>query len=995
MGILGISVAGLNAARTQLDTTSHNIANASTPGYTRQRVLQSSVLGDTASGQYVGAGVQIDAIQRMADRFAVEQLRDSTTAFAESDIFHSISSRVDNLASNDATSLSTSLSGYFETLNEGVNEPTSIALRQSILGEANNLTTRFHTIERELSQLRVEINRDLDDAALNLTQLGKRVAIINDQISRAVGSAGGAIPNDLLDDRDRALKEIAEFANISVFEHTDGSVDVSIGSGQSLVAGTNSLTIVAEPNAEDASKSNLFVKDLNKNVRFDITNEIQSGRVKGLIDVRDNVIDESLRQLGLVAVGLIQTTNEQHKLGMDFNSDLGGDFFNDLNKSTLIAQRYLPNSANTGNAALTVELGEFAADTIALPNKPATGIKDLEAEEYNLIITGTSYELIRQSDQASMTSGAIADFPIQINGMRISLSSGGFADQDSYVIRPLQGLARGIDVQITDPKKLALAWPVAASENEANLGSGKLTVSDMVSTNQPINFSDLSTAANTVTSFQPNLVSQLTDLKTPLAGDLLFSVAGGTPDDVATPIAIADSSARALFDGIALNVTGVTPTASTALDLGAYSDGIWGGTGSDVTFESFGGTGVNLPSTALGIAAGTRNADEVVTAITALSGNISARAEVVIKSTVGENLAISLGASATAAGLALNSVAQDEMNLGDFIEGSTINAGDLVINGQSISGTFVTTTALRDAIRTAGSNNTITNKFSADAHIIVTENQGKTIQISTTGDNGGTGAANFEDFSLSGAAHEGYQKGQVTVTAANVTDSLLISGSNPEHGGFLAGLSLNVAKNAFHPDRPGQLDPPIQIEFLSQTRYQVYLRSGTLKPIGGPQPYDPLNPDVFPLVDTTTAPPTGYDPGYRMQISGTPEKGDIFNIEYNTNGFGDNSNAIKLAKIEQQAVLTADTSGNPTSSISQGYESLVASVASETETSIIDLNASETLKRQAQQKRDSIMGVNLDEEAANLIQFQQAYQASARVITVAQTLFSSLLQAVG
>nr|WP_277986225.1 flagellar basal body rod C-terminal domain-containing protein [Piscirickettsia salmonis] len=132
-----------------------------------------------------------------------------------------------------------------------------------------------------------------------------------------------------------------------------------------------------------------------------------------------------------------------------------------------------------------------------------------------------------------------------------------------------------------------------------------------------------------------------------------------------------------------------------------------------------------------------------------------------------------------------------------------------------------------------------------------------------------------------------------------------------------------------------------------------------------------------------------------MRISGTPEKGDIFNIEYNTNGFGDNSNAIKLAKIEQQAVLTADTSGNPTSSISQGYESLVASVASETETSIIDLNASETLKRQAQQKRDSIMGVNLDEEAANLIQFQQAYQASARVITVAQTLFSSLLQAVG
>ncbi|ODN41997.1 flagellar hook-associated protein FlgK [Piscirickettsia litoralis] len=995
MGALDISITGLNVARAQLDVTANNISNASTPGYTRQRALISNVQGDAASGQLIGSGVQLDRIERLADQFAISQLRSSTTAFSESDIFHRIAERTDNLVSNETTSLSSALEDYFGALNEGVNDPTSVSLRQNILGEAGRLTSRFHAIETEISQLTSEVNREMTDAANNITQIAKRVAIVNDQVRDAVGAGGGATPNDLLDERDRLLEELAKFVNISAFENADGTVDVSVGSGQSLVTGGTSITVVAEASAQDASIKNLFLKDIKKNVTTDITKEVQGGRVKGLIDVRNDLLDPALRELGLVAAGLIQTTNTQHKVGMDFNSALGQDFFKDLNLSTIVKQRVLPNSANKGTATLSVELGEFAADTVSIPNKPATGVKDLEAEEYELIITGTSFELIRQSDQASVTSGAISEFPIQVQGMKISLTTGGFVDKDRYLIRPMQGLARGIEVDITDPKKLALAWPVEAREAQTNLGSGKIQVTDMVSTNQPVNFSNLSTTSDTLIATQPALVSKLTDLNTPQSGDLLFSVAGATADDVAIPAAPIDPSARALFDAITANVAGVTPTAQTTLDLGAYTDGDWlGASGSDFTVETFGGaSGANLAATPLGIAAGVRDVEEVVTAITALSGNISAQADLVVKSQTGEPLNITLGPTALAAGLSFDSEAKEIMNIGQY-NGGVIAAEDLVINGIQLGATYADTTAIRDAIRTAGNSTTLEQKFTADAHVVVTENQGKTIKISTTGNNGGT-QANFSNFSLTGAAQENFQKGQVTVTAAVAGSTLKVSGNNPEYGGFVEGVALNIPRNAFHPDRPGQLDPPIKIQFIDDTCYQVYAMSGTLKPIGNVQHYDPQNPDVFPLVDSTTVPATNYDPGYRIQITGTPTKGDMFTVGYNTDGIGDNSNAIELAKIQQEKVLTADSLGNATNSISQGYENLISSVATKTETSIIDLNASETLQKQAQQKRDSIMGVNLDEEAANLVQFQQAFQASARAITVAQNMFDTLIQAVG
>ena len=128
--------------------------------------------------------------------------------------------------------------------------------------------------------------------------------------------------------------------------------------------------------------------------------------------------------------------------------------------------------------------------------------------------------------------------------------------------------------------------------------------------------------------------------------------------------------------------------------------------------------------------------------------------------------------------------------------------------------------------------------------------------------------------------------------------------------------------------------------------------------------------------------------GYQVSLAGSPDVGDTFSIGFNDSGAGDNRNALALAGLQ-----TADILDNGSLSIAQGYSQLVAQVGSQTGAANIEREAVQSLLFQTTARRDSVAGVNLDEEAARLIQFQQAYTASAQIITVAREIFDTLLGA--
>ena len=129
--------------------------------------------------------------------------------------------------------------------------------------------------------------------------------------------------------------------------------------------------------------------------------------------------------------------------------------------------------------------------------------------------------------------------------------------------------------------------------------------------------------------------------------------------------------------------------------------------------------------------------------------------------------------------------------------------------------------------------------------------------------------------------------------------------------------------------------------------------------------------------------------GWTVTITGAPAAGDTFSVGPNASGSGDNSNALAMAQLQNQGVLVGGTIG-----ISAGYSSLVGVVGTVTQQATVAQSAQQAVVNQAQQQVSSVSGVNLDEEAANMLRWQQAYAAAAKVVTTADSMFQTLLTAI-
>lgn len=212
----------------------------------------------------------------------------------------------------------------------------------------------------------------------------------------------------------------------------------------------------------------------------------------------------------------------------------------------------------------------------------------------------------------------------------------------------------------------------------------------------------------------------------------------------------------------------------------------------------------------------------------------------------------------------------------------------------------------------------------------------------------------------------------------------LAAGSNTGTGAISAGVVTDINNAAFQ-TTAGQLSPPVLVRFSNATSYDVFDNSNPASPVllEAGIAYNPATGgEVFPT-------PGGLDYGYSVNLNGAPTAGDEFSTEYNTGGIGDNRNALLLSATANMKLMA-----NGTASIIDSYSALVADVGSDTKQAELNALAQSRVLDQAVATRESISGVNLDEEAANLVRFQQAYQAAAQVITVANAMFDTLLNAV-
>ncbi|MFG0460733.1 flagellar hook-associated protein FlgK [Pseudomonas sp. yb_1] len=456
--LINIGMSGLGAAQSGMYTLGNNIANADVESYSRQQNVQKTKGGQQVGQVFIGSGTTLADVRRVYNAFLENQLRSTTSLSSDASSYLNQITPLDTALSSSDTGITAALKSFFSAMQDAAAKPTEDASRQLLLTSAQSLAKRFNTLSAQLNQQNSDINANMASMADQVNNLTKTIAELNDQISR-VSSISGQ-PNDLLDQRDGAVRELSKLIGTDVVER-EGNYDIYLKNGQALVLGKTTQTLGVEPSATDPTRMSLI---LNRgSTKMDITSSASGGELGGLIRYRKETLDPALNELGRVALVVADAINSQLAQGIDKNGEFGATLFGGINSAAAISQRSV---AKTGNSAGSGNLDVTIKDT-----------GKLSTSDYQVTFTSaTGYSVRKLPEGTDMGSFDLTDTPPPvIDGFTLSLNGGGLSAGDSFKITPTRNAAAGIDTVLTDPKRLALASPLTATNGSGNKGTGVIT----------------------------------------------------------------------------------------------------------------------------------------------------------------------------------------------------------------------------------------------------------------------------------------------------------------------------------------------------------------------------------------------------------------------------------------------------------------------------------------------------------------------------------------
>ncbi len=452
--ILSIGASALSAAQAGLLTTGHNIANASTPGYSRQQIVQSAGLSQGTGSGYMGQGVTVDNVKRIYNEFIASQVTQAQTRSSQLNTYYSQIGQIDNLLADPSAGLSPALQDFFKGVQDLASNPADPASRQALLSNGQALVARFQSLDSRLGELRDGVNSQITSSVTLVNSYASQIAALNDSIVRAETASNGRLPNDLLDQRDQLVAQLNQEVRATVVKQGDGAYNVFIGNGQALVVGQQASKLTVTASATDATK--LEVGYTANGVTMPIKEDsLGGGNRGGLLQFRAGSLEPAQNERGRIAIGLAGTFNDQHKLGQDLNGAAGTDFFK------LAAPQVSASSLNTGNAVIGASFASYSA---------------LTASDYTLQYDGSNYTLTRLDDSSTQT---FASFPQTVDGVTLNLASGAAAAGDSYLIRPTANGARDIGMAIQNAALVAAAAPVRTSALLSNIGTAMISAASV------------------------------------------------------------------------------------------------------------------------------------------------------------------------------------------------------------------------------------------------------------------------------------------------------------------------------------------------------------------------------------------------------------------------------------------------------------------------------------------------------------------------------------
>lgn len=383
-GLISTGISGIQVAQLGLLTAEHNIANAHTAGYSRQRTIQASNIAMSTGAGYVGQGAHVATVERIYDRFLSGQVNSAQTASSELQTYYTQLTQIDNMLADANSGVSPALQEFFTGIQKVSANPSQLPARQAMLSSAQALVARYQGLESRISEMYESVNGQLATTIGTINSYSKQIAELNDRIVTARAS-NNQPPNDLLDQRDQLILDLNKLVTVTTTTGSDGTFNVFVGSGQQLVVGTQVSTLEARPSGADPSR---FVVGLKT---FGGTQElpeslITGGSLGGLLSFRSGSLDRVANDLGRNAASLALTFNAQNALGQDLlGQSIGvGTFQKDF--FTLSQPLVIAHTQNPGTATVT-------ATFVSPP--PIDGQYTLAR---NASGAGSVYELKRLSD---------------------------------------------------------------------------------------------------------------------------------------------------------------------------------------------------------------------------------------------------------------------------------------------------------------------------------------------------------------------------------------------------------------------------------------------------------------------------------------------------------------------------------------------------------------------------------------------------------------------
>jgi len=995
--LLSIGANALKTNQSALAIVSNNIANVNTEGYVRQELDIKENLPTKAGLVYVGSGAVATGVRRAYDSFVESSVRSSVSDLAAQSPLIDYSNRMIDILGDQSASLTPALDEFFDGIKELSLDPSSELRRDTALSNAKGLASRFNELGHQLQLIDDETKNQLSYKVSEFNALTDQLAVINQKLVRQ--SDLKRQPPDLLNSRDQVLVELSKRFRVSVEQAANGMVSVTVGknaNGVKVVDGGSAKQMGVEYKTATSPAEATLVLDAYGD-RQDLSGLTGAGgEIGGLLQFRSSVLAPSMNNLNLLAATVSNEVNSALSGGMDLYGDKGGPLFD----TPLVFSADVKNTAS--NPGVSIQVTEKRPEN----SHSLELIFDKKNDRWLINDQSTGLKFV--SPNARQMS---------INGLRIGIS-GDIQDGDRITIGATSSAAESMRVVMTDPNRLAAGDLYGMTFGAENSGSARASVefaqqtpASLVKPIQETLVNNLNPAA--AVSINPNNFQPLVSIPAGTS-NVTLTLSKEYPADVEMQVFTREGQHLFGSAGIADSQLSLMLSENNGFGAGAsysaqhlnadqgYMGKPWRIGAVSQSLSELNEQGAAIVKQEAVIQS---SALPARTNSTGSTLNIVDQADLKLNGKALSALPLANGTSLTSAavvswlntnisthGLALVAKAENVIDISR--QDIDLNASSLSINGstinlpssmnslvdlanainQSTSGTKVeavigvnNSLRLQNTVGNEAASITLNSPASVFKSLAGEVRAAIKIEATRTG-----GDSSQKEVALTLSS----QGTSSDLAALGFSSSLYIDDTLSEDLIVFATGATSASATLAADYSAGEVDPLAlrnritHFEFISDTQYQI-------------------KDDATGTVLATRDYLSGQDLQYqsiRMQMEGEPKKGDTFSVDGNRSGLGSNENALRLTALESKKVFGASQNFH------DGYLSILTTAGNTSRLAEVAEQALEIVHDQAVRAKDEKSGVNLDEEAANLIRYQQAYQASARLMQTANQLFDALLR---